>query len=170
MDISHVEEEQWNHVFAVNVTGPVFLIKVRFWIGEEWGTIDEGPQALAPNISNDGSILLFSSSGTFSTGVLPIYLPYMASKGAINQVARMLAKDPLLVSRGISTTVISPGTVATDMLLAEKTEDELKMYRAANPYGRLGEPEDITMAVDAILAGGKWMNGANLSVNGGSAV
>ena len=94
----------------------------------------------------------------------------MASKGAINQIARMLAKDPLLTSKGISTTVISPGTVATEMLLNDKTEAELKAYAAANPYGRLGEPEDIVMVVDSVLAGGKWLNGANLSVNGGSAV
>ncbi|KIM23257.1 hypothetical protein M408DRAFT_28053 [Serendipita vermifera MAFF 305830] len=153
VDLGRIEEDEWNRVLAVNITGPVFLVK-----------------ALTPSIANDGSIIIFSTSGTFSSGVLPVYLPYMASKGAINQVARMLAKEPLLVSRGISTTVISPGTIATDMLLGQKTEAELAAYRAISPYGRLGEPDDITKVVDAVISGGKWLNGANIPVNGGMAV
>jgi NAD(P)-dependent dehydrogenase (short-subunit alcohol dehydrogenase family) len=44
----------------------------------------------------------------------------------------------------------------------------LNRIKAADPYGRLGEPEDTSGAVDLIAGSGKWLNGAKIRANGGS--
>jgi 3-oxoacyl-[acyl-carrier protein] reductase len=90
--------------------------------------------------------------------------------GAIEQSARALAKDPLLTSRGISTTVISPGPTATDLFLDGKPQELINNFKNANPYQRLGDSEDIAAAVDGVLVAGKWLNGANVRANGGTFV
>jgi len=152
--LEQVTPETWTHIFNVNVVGPVFLAK-----------------ALAPNITDGGRILFFSTSLTISSTIQPNYLPYTATKGAIEQVVRTLSKDPSLTSRGISTTALSPGPTATKLFLEGKPDALISGIKSANPYGRLGESEDIAAAVDAVLGPrSQWFNGANIRVNGGSIV
>ncbi|PVF93175.1 NAD(P)-binding protein [Serendipita vermifera] len=151
--LEKVDEKTWEHIFAVNVVGPVFLVK-----------------ELASHIANDGKILFFSSSLTMASSLPPAYLPYVASKGAIEQTSRALAKDPTLVSRGISSTVISPGPTSTKLFLDGKPQELINNFQNANPYHRLGDVEDIAATVDGILVAGKWLNGANVRANGGSFV
>lgn len=151
--LDKVDEKTWNHVFAVNVVGPVFLAK-----------------ELASHIADEGRIIFFSSSLTMASSVTPAYLTYVASKGAIEQTVRALSKDPLFVSRGISVTTLSPGPTATEMFMEGKPDAMLNAIKSANPYGRFGEAEDIASVVESIIGGGKWLNGANIRANGGSFV
>ena len=119
--------------------------------------------------------------------VSPGYLTYIASKGklhvgmislandmsligAIEQTVRALSKDPLFVSRGISVTALSPGPTATELFMTGKPDALLNGIKSANPYGRLGEPEDIALGIDSIIGAGKWLNGSNIRANGGSFV
>jgi hypothetical protein len=72
----------------------------------------------------------------------------------------MLFKEPE-VSRRLS---LAP-LVVTEMLLNEKTEEELKAFKNFNLYKPLGEPEGIVLVlVDAAIARGKWLSGAGGSV------
>jgi len=151
--LAEVDEQVWNHVFAVNVLGPVFLVK-----------------ELGPHISDKGVILFFSSSLTISSTVTPNYLPYIASKGAIEQSVRALSKDPAFVSRGISVSVLSPGPTSTEMFLEGKPSALVETIKNMNPYKKLGEAEDIARVVDSVLTGGNWLNGTNVRANGGSMV
>lgn len=151
--LEKVDEKTWNQVFNVNVVGPVFLTK-----------------ALAPHLGNDGRIIFFSSSLTIASFLNAGYLTYVASKGAIEQTARALAKDEALTSRGISTTIISPGPTETELFTTGKSSDVMNTMKQANPYKKLGDPKDIALAVEGILVSGKWLNGSNIRANGGSAV
>jgi 3-oxoacyl-[acyl-carrier protein] reductase len=90
--------------------------------------------------------------------------------GAIEQAVRALAKDQSLVSRGISVTIISPGPTETSMFLEGKPDSLVNMIKNANPFGRLGQTEDISKVVDGVLAAGNWLNGTNIRANGGSFV
>jgi len=151
--LAEVDEQTWNHIFAVNVVGPVFLAK-----------------DLAPSIANEGRILFFSTSLTMYSGVNANNLPYIASKGAIEQTVRALSKDQSLVSRGISVMAISPGPTETAPFMEGKPDSVLNMIKGSNPFGRLGQTEDISKVVDGVLLAGKWLNGTNVRANGGSFV
>lgn len=52
--------------------------------------------------------------------VTPNYLLYTASKGAIEQMTRVLAKD--LGQRKITVNTIAPGPIGTDAYFVGKTE------------------------------------------------
>ena len=90
----------------------------------------------------------------------------MTSKGAIEQMTRVLAKD--LGRRGITVNAIAPGPTITQSFLAGKTEEVLKSIAAGIPLNRLGEPDEIGSAVVMLLGEeGRWVNGQIIRVNGG---
>lgn len=113
-------------------------------------------------------IILFSTTLCAASTVTPNYLAYVSSKGAIEQMTRVLSKD--LARKGIMVNVIAPGPTGTDLFLKGKSEQLLKMIAGFNPQGRIGSPEDIA-GVAAFLASpeSSWVTGQILRVNGGMA-
>jgi 3-oxoacyl-[acyl-carrier protein] reductase len=93
----------------------------------------------------------------------------VTSKGAIEQLVRVLAKD--FGARGITVNCVAPGPTATELFYQGKSEDVLKHIAGLNPFGRIGTPEEIAGAI-AYLAGdgGAWVSGQVLRVNGGMTV
>lgn len=128
-------------------------------------------QALLPNIREDGRIILFSSTLTTNlANFAPGYLSYLAAKGALEQVARMLARDPSIsgAERRITTNVVAPGPVATELFLRGKSQELIDRIASGAPSKRLGKTEEIASVV-AFLASpaANWVNGQTLRVNGG---
>lgn len=113
-------------------------------------------------------IILISTTLTAASTVMPPYLPYLATKGAIEQMVRVLAKD--LGKKGICVNAVSPGPTGTELFLKNQNEHSLKMLSSLNPNNRIGEPQEIADAI-AFLSGSdsRWVNGQNLRVNGGMA-
>lgn len=113
--------------------------------------------------------MLFSTSITASSSVQPGYLLYTATKGAIEQMTRVLAKD--LGRRRITVNTISPGPTATDAFYVGKNEQIVDALRKVSPMNKLGEPEEIANVV-AFIASPEagWINGQNIRVNGGMTV
>jgi len=150
--LADVDEQFFDSHIQVNVKGPLFLSK-----------------AAAPLLPSGGRIIFFSSSLTKASSVLPNALIYVASKGAIEQVARVLAKD--LGARGITVNTVSPGPVDTALFREGKTEQQIQFIAGLHPSKRLGTPDEIAPAV-AFLASpdATWVNGQNLLVNGGFVV
>ncbi|TPX65475.1 hypothetical protein SpCBS45565_g05171 [Spizellomyces sp. 'palustris'] len=147
-DLSQITEESFDRTFGVNVKGPMFLT-----------------QLLAPQMSSNSRVIFFSTSLTGASTVMPNYALYNSSKGAIEQLARVLAKD--LGRRGINVNVVSPGPTATDMFYSGKTEEQVKFIANLSPFGRLGTPKEIAGVV-AFLAGpdSAWVSGQNIKANG----
>ncbi len=93
---------------------------------------------------------------------------YAASKAGVAGLTWSLAKE--LAGRGVCVNTVAPGYIATDMTAAidAKAAEEL---RARIPLGRIGEPEDIALAVDYLVGpGGAYMTGQTLVVDGGLAI
>ncbi len=90
---------------------------------------------------------------------------YAAAKAGMHGFTISLAQEN--AKFGITVNTVSPGYVATDMVMAVP-EDVRAKIEAQIPLGRLGKPEEIAHAV-AFLAGEEtgWMTGANLAINGG---
>lgn len=107
---------------------------------------------------------------TFSTSVLgtqfPTYGAYAASKGAVEALTLILARE--LRGRDVTVNAVAPGPTATDMFLDGKDDDLIKHLAAQSPLERLATPRDIAEVV-AFLAGpqGHWVNGQVVRANGG---
>jgi acetoacetyl-CoA reductase len=90
---------------------------------------------------------------------------YAASKAGMHGFTISLAQEN--AKFGITVNTISPGYIATEMVMAVPEEVRAKIA-AQIPVGRLGTPEEIAYAVSFFLPDeAAWITGANLSINGG---
>ena len=107
---------------------------------------------------------------TFSTSVLglafPTYGAYAASKGAVEALTLILARE--LRGRDVVVNTVAPGPTATELFLDGKDEQTIARLATQPPLERLGTPDDIAEVV-AFLASpaGHWVNGQVLRANGG---
>ena len=90
---------------------------------------------------------------------------YAAAKAGMHGFTISLARENARL--GITVNTLSPGYIATDMVMAVPEEVRAKIV-ADIPTGRLGTPEEIAYGV-AFLAGEEagWITGSNLDINGG---
>ncbi|HEX5658680.1 MAG TPA: SDR family oxidoreductase [Polyangiales bacterium] len=128
------------------------------------GGVFRGMREGARRLRDGGRIVSFSSSvvGLYQ----PTYGVYAATKAGVEALTHVLAKE--LGKRGITVNAVAPGPVETDLFLDGKNEAQLKSIAGMNPFGRLGQPEDIASVV-AFLASpdGGWISGQTLRANGG---
>ncbi|QAU23240.1 acetoacetyl-CoA reductase [Dyella sp. M7H15-1] len=90
---------------------------------------------------------------------------YAAAKAGMHGFTISLAQENARF--GITVNTVSPGYVATDMVMAVPEEVREKIV-AQIPVGRLGKPEEIAHAVTFFTTDeASWITGANLSINGG---
>ncbi|MDG3010480.1 SDR family oxidoreductase [Rhodococcus sp. D2-41] len=122
-------------------------------------------QLAARSVRAGGAIVNFSTSITRLQS--PAYGAYAASKGAIEAMTLILARE--LEGRDITVNTIAPGPTATPLFLEGKSPQLIERISAANPMRRLGTPADVA-EVAAFLAGpARWINGQTIFVNGGAA-
>jgi 3-oxoacyl-[acyl-carrier protein] reductase len=122
-------------------------------------------QLAARQVRAGGAIINFSTSMTRLQA--PAYGPYAASKGAVEAMTLVLARE--LRGRDITVNTVAPGPTATPLFFEGKSEQVVDHIASLNPMERLGTPEDIA-EVAAFLAGpGRWNNGQVLYTNGGAA-
>ncbi|MFI6504655.1 SDR family oxidoreductase [Nonomuraea typhae] len=145
--IADIDEETYDHVFAVN-TKAVFLAL-------QWA---------ARVMRDDGRIVNISTLNTAVPGKTQAL--YTATKAAVEQFAKVAARE--LGGRGITANAISPGATDTDMLRAANPPEALQQMSAFTALQRLGRPEDVAAAV-AMLCGpdGAWITGQNIRASGG---
>ena len=123
-------------------------------------------QKAVPYMPERGHIVLISTTLTKASTVQPDYLLYNSTKGAIEQMTRVLCKD--LGRKGILVNAVAPGPTGTELFYRGKSQELLNMIAGFNPQGRIGTPEDIAETI-AYLAESVWVSGQVLAVNGGMA-
>jgi acetoacetyl-CoA reductase len=90
---------------------------------------------------------------------------YAASKAGMHGFTISLAQEN--AKFGITVNTVSPGYVATEVVMAVPEEVRNKIA-AQIPVGRLGDPDEIAYAVAFFVnEEARWITGANLSINGG---
>lgn len=143
----------WDKVLDLNVKSPFFLTRAFLPLLEAAATEYDPARVI-----NIGSI------DGLRVPELPNY-SYSASKAAVHQLTRVLARD--LGPRRITVNAVAPGPFPSKMMRAtlEESGDEIA---AASPLGRIGRPEDM-VGVTRFLAGraSAYVTGAVIPVDGG---
>lgn len=129
------------------------------------GTFVVDQQAVR-RLREGGAVINFSSS--VLALAIPGYSAYAASKGAVEAMTLILARE--VRGRDITVNAVAPGPTATALFLDGKDEETIARMAAQPPLERLGTPNDIAGVV-SFLAGpaGRWVNGQVLRANGGIA-
>jgi 3-oxoacyl-[acyl-carrier protein] reductase len=129
------------------------------------GTLVVAQQA-ARRVRDGGAIVTFSS--TVVRLAQPTYAAYAASKGAVDAMTLVLARE--LRGRDITVNAVAPGPTATALCLDGKDDATIDRLAKLPPLERLGSPDDIAATV-SFLTGpdGRWINGQVLAANGGIA-
>lgn len=143
--------EMWNHIFAVNVTGPYLMSRA----------------VLPLMIAGGGGIIIHVASqlGHVGSAGRPAYC---ATKGALIQLTKAMAADH--AAAGVRVNSLSPGAVETQrMVLRHGTMEEAR--RVSGPkhlLGRLGMPDEIARAAVFLASpAASFMTGTDLLVDGG---
>lgn len=117
----------------------------------------------ARTVRPGGAIITFSTSVTKLA--LPGYAAYAASKGAVDALTLVLAKE--LRGRDVTVNAVAPGPTATALFLDGKDEETIERMSRMNPLERLGTPGDIAEVVSFLAGPGRWVNGQVVYANGG---
>lgn len=127
-------------------------------------------QAAVPHMKPGSAIIASSSStGYRASEALP---DYSATKGAINQFTKALAKQ--LVDKGIRVNAVAPGPVWTPLNPADEglEPENVSKFGESTPMGRPAQPEEIAPAYVFLAseADSSYITGIILPVLGGETI
>ena len=150
--LPELDEEAVLKVLHSNVAAPLMLTQI----------------ALPALEASQGSVIFIGSVHTRLA--LAGRLAYAASKGAVQNMARVLAAE--LGPRKVRVNCVIPGAVATEINAAVTGQDPAEakafFYKLAHmhPIGRIGEADDIAQAMEYLMHA-SWTTGAVIDVDGG---
>jgi NAD(P)-dependent dehydrogenase (short-subunit alcohol dehydrogenase family) len=149
--VLELDEAAWDRVIRINLTGAFLMAKAAI------------PAMIA---RGGGSVILIASQlGRVGS---PGRAAYCATKGALIQLAKVLAADH--AAHGIRANTLSPGAVETRRMLQRwKSMDEARKVMAPKHLlGRLGQPDEIAQAALYLASdASRFMTGADLLIDGG---
>ena len=147
-----LDEADFDRVLAIN-------LKSYFLFGQASARamVEQGGGGAIVNMSSVNAIL-----------ALPDQVPYVVSKGAVNQLTRVMAMG--LAPHGIRVNAIGPGTIATELArraVMGSPEARHKLL-SRTPMGRLGEPDEVArVAVFLASEDASYMTGQTVYPDGG---
>ncbi|MBV8778883.1 MAG: glucose 1-dehydrogenase [Alphaproteobacteria bacterium] len=151
VDFLDMSERDWDFVHDVNLKGAVFCAQAA-------------ARAMVA-AGRPGSIVNITSGAAFRGS--PRGVHYVASKGGVVSMTRQMALE--LAPHRIRVNAIAPGLTDTAQPRYGSSEDEIAAMAAANPLGRIAQPEDIAQAALFLASdAAAFVTGHILHVNGGS--
>ena len=149
--VLELDEAAWDRVVRINLTGAFLMVKATI------------PAMVT---RGGGSIILIASQlGRVASPGRPAYC---ATKGALLQLAKVLAADH--AAQGIRANTLSPGAVETRRMLQrwKSMEEARKVMAPKHLLGRLGQPDEIAQAALYLASdASRFMTGADLLIDGG---
>jgi 3-oxoacyl-[acyl-carrier protein] reductase len=148
--LGEITEEQFHRQFNTNVLGLLLATQEALRLF--------GPEG--------GSIINIGSTASRLTP--PTTAVYTATKGAVDAVTQVLAKE--LGPKKIRVNSINPGMVETEGVRAAGFlgSEFQKQFEAQTPLGRIAQPADIApIAVFLASADSGWLTGETVLASGG---
>jgi len=151
-DFLDLAEEDYDRVLRTNLKS-VFLC---------------GQAAARRMVAQGGGGTIINMASVNALLAIPNQVPYGASKGAINQLTRVMAVG--LAPHRIRVNAIGPGTIMTDLARDSvlRNETATRMVMSRTPIGRFGEPEEVA-SVALFLASddASYITGQTIYPDGG---
>ena len=120
-----ISEADFDAVLRVNLKG-VFLVG----------------QAAARAMVRQGRGAIVNMSSANAVVAIPNQVPYVTSKGAVNQLTKVMALA--LADKGVRVNAIGPGSILTDLLKVVMSDDTARRrILSRTPMGRCGEPAEV---------------------------
>jgi NAD(P)-dependent dehydrogenase (short-subunit alcohol dehydrogenase family) len=124
-DFLEISEADFDAVLRVNLKG-VFLVG----------------QAAARAMVAQGKGAIVNMSSANAVVAIPNQVPYVTSKGAVNQLTKVMALA--LADKGVRVNAIGPGSILTDLLkVVMNDEAARRRILSRTPMGRCGEPAEV---------------------------
>ncbi len=154
-----ISRDDWEAVFAVNVTAAMMLaqrVALRWIEGQRSG-----------RIINIGSIYAELAAPYKKPYGAYRMSPYAASKGALANLTRQLAVE--WASYGINVNTVSPGMIPTEVNERGRAIPGIReRMETFTPLGRLGRPDEIWGAVIFLASpASSYVTGSTIAVDGG---
>ena len=147
-----LEEADFDRVIAVNLKG-IFLA---------------GQAAARQMVKQGGGGAIVNMSSVNAILAIPNQVPYVVSKGAINQLTKVMSIS--LAAHGIRVNAIGPGTILTELArtaVLGNREAERKIL-SRTPLGRMGEPGEVAeVAVFLASDAASYVTGQTIYPDGG---
>lgn len=145
-----VSDDEFEEAYHFNVTSALHLSRV-----------------VAPHMAKVGGGSIVNISSAMSHQVDSGFVAYGAAKAALNQMTRLLAYE---WAPKIRVNAVAAGATQTEALEMVLSMDGIKQHMAQRtPLGRLGDPEDIALAVLYLASpASSWVTGKILEVDGGA--
>ena len=146
--ILRMSDEDFEQVINTNLSGVFRVVKraIKSMVKARFGRI----------ILISSVVGLYGSAGQVN---------YSSAKAGLVGFARSLTRE--LGGRGITTNVVAPGFIETDMT-AVLSEDQRSTYMAAIPAGRFAEPGEVANVVRWLASDdAAYISGAVIPVDGG---
>jgi NAD(P)-dependent dehydrogenase (short-subunit alcohol dehydrogenase family) len=149
--VTEIDEATWDRVIRINLTGAFLMTKA----------------AIPAMVTRGGGsiILIASQLGRVARAGRA---PYCATKGALIQLAKVLAADH--AAQGIRANTLSPGAVETRRMLRNwpTMEEARKGMGPLHLVNRIGQPEEIARAALYLASdASSFMTGSDLLIDGG---
>ena len=146
--ILRMSDEDFEQVINTNLSGVFRVVKraIKSMVKARFGRV----------ILISSVVGLYGSAGQVN---------YSSAKAGLVGFARSLTRE--LGGRGITTNVVAPGFIETDMT-AVLSEDQRSTYMAAIPAGRFAEPSEVANVVRWLASDdAAYISGAVIPVDGG---
>jgi len=147
-----LEEKDFDRVLAVNLKG-IFLA---------------GQAAARRMVKQGGGGSIINMSSVNAVMAIPNQVPYVVSKGGINQLTKVMAVA--LAPHRIRVNGIGPGTILTELArtaVLGNREAERKIL-SRTPLGRMGEPDEVAqVAVFLASDEASYVTGQTIYPDGG---
>ena len=129
--VAEMEEEAWNRVVAINLTGAFLCMK----------------HEIAYMQAHGGGTIVNTASNIGAHGSRPRFGAYAASKAGVSSLTRVAALEA--IEHGVRINAVSPGSTDTSMSFrpGETEEDRAKRVEQAVPIGRFGSTDEVVSAI-----------------------
>lgn len=147
--VDTITDAEWEQALAVNLSAVFYCCR-----------------AAIPAMQQNGGGAIVNVASIAGKRGSAWHAAYAAAKGGVLAFTRSLARE--VIQDNIRVNAVSPGRIATDLLLAEAGSAEQARWQADTPIRRLGTAEEVAQAIVFLASpAASYIVGETLDVDGG---